>query len=203
MSLKALPSLLLALLLVEPAAAAPAAAANAVGVTAAAPEAAGTGRWREHRLSFTYSGFTTKYSCDGLADKVRGLLRAFGARSDLRVGNYGCAALYGGPAEFPRVKLEFATLEPLAAAAAAVESAGVAGEWRLVRIDRDRPRVLEPGDCELLEQFRDRILPLFSTRAMDDHTRCIPYQLSGTSLSLGFEVFVPARTVEPARPASR
>ncbi|MEY4378073.1 MAG: hypothetical protein RJB26_2623, partial [Pseudomonadota bacterium] len=62
MSLKALPSLLLALLLVEPAAAAPAAAANAVGVTAAAPEAAGTGLWREHSLSFTYSGFTTKYS---------------------------------------------------------------------------------------------------------------------------------------------
>ncbi|MEY4376181.1 MAG: hypothetical protein RJB26_731, partial [Pseudomonadota bacterium] len=149
-----------------------------------------------------YSGFTTKYSCDGLADKVRGLLRALGARSDLRVGNYGCAALYGGPAEFPRVKLQFATLEPINGPAGA-EPGGIVGEWHPVRIDRDRPRVLEPGDCELLEQFRDRILPLFSTRAMDDHTRCIPYQLSGTSLSLGFEVFVPARTAETPKPASR
>jgi hypothetical protein len=202
MSLKALLSLLLALLLVDAAAAAPAAAVNSAAVAANSPEAATAGRWREHSLSFTYSGFTTKYSCDGLADKVRGLLRALGARTDLRVSDYGCGALYGGPSEFPRVKLQFATLEPLPATAAA-ETGSVAGEWRVVRIDRDRPRVLEPGDCELLEQFRDRVLPLFSTRAMDDRTRCIPNQLSGASLSLGFEVFVPARTAEPVKPAGR
>jgi len=204
--------------------------------------AAAMGQWQEHELSFTYSGFTSKYSCDGLADKVRLLLRTLGARSDLKVATYGCGDLYGGPTEFPRVKLRFATLEPAAAGAAALPAesdaaqaaatpqpfgrvigreaprlpvpgaslapevsavAPLPGEWRKLRFDRDRPRTLDLGDCELLEQFRDRVLPLFAIRAMDDHTRCIPYQLSGTRLSLALEVFAPLPTADAARVRSR
>ncbi len=182
-------------------------------------ETRAAGRWHEHQLSFTYSGFTTKYSCDGLADKLRMVLRTLGARPDLKVATYGCAALYGGPTEFPRVKLHFATLEPLPApsetssslptaaaaanGAAVVSADAVAGVWRQVRFDRDRPRAFEAGDCELLEQFRDRVLPLFTIRALSDHTRCLPYQLSGTSLSLSFEVFAPLSSAEAVRPAGR
>lgn len=247
MSLNVALPLLLALLLVEAAGAAAAPAApGPVGSPVAASETPALGQWHEHQLSFTYSGFTTKYSCDGLADKVRLLLRSLGARPGFKVATYGCAALYGGPTEFPRVKLQFATLQPalpaappvvaaqgeasgapepavpppaygrvlgreaprLSApgaglAAAAANAAPTAGTWRQVRFDRDRPRRLELGDCELLEQFRDRVLPLFSVRAMDDHTRCIPYQVSGASLSLSFEVFAPvagADTVQPPAP---
>jgi hypothetical protein len=101
MTLKATFSLFLGLLLVQPA-------------VAAEPSAdlGSQGRWKEHEISFTYSGFTSKYSCDGLADKVRLLLRTLGARPDLKVATYGCGDLFGGPTEFPRVKLRFATLEP-------------------------------------------------------------------------------------------
>ena len=231
MSLKASLPLFLALLLAQPAAAAE-----------PLPDSVVAGRWKEHELSFTYSGFTSKYSCDGLADKVRLLLRTLGARPDLKVATYGCGDLYGGPTEFPRVKLRFATLEPstegatalpaesavpqpaataqpfghvigreaprlpVPGAAIASEASAVAslpGEWRKLRFDRDRPRTLDLGDCELLEQFRDRVLPSCATRAMEDHTRCIPYQLSGTSLSLAFEVFAPVPTADAARPSSR
>ena len=243
MSLKATFALFLGLLLVQPVVAAERLAGSVAHSAAdSAAGSAATGRWKEHDLSFTYSGFTSKYSCDGLADKVRLLLRTLGARPDLKVTTYGCGALYGGPTEFPRVKLRFATLEPategpaslpaesvavqpaatpqpyghvigreaprlpVPGAASAPETSAVApvpGEWRKLRFDRDRPRTLDLGDCELLEQFRDRVLPLFATRAMDDHTRCIPYQLSGTSLSLGFEVFAPVPTADTARARSR
>ena len=229
MTLKAPLSLVLGLLLVQPAVAAEPLA-----------DPGSQGRWKEHELSFTYSGFTSKYSCDGLADKVRLLLRTLSARPDLKVATYGCGDFFGGPTEFPRVKLRFATLEPATEGAAASQPeraavqtpatpyghvigreaprlpmpgaaivpeasavAPVLGEWRKLRFDRDRPRTLEPGDCELLEQFRDRVLPLFAIRAMEDHTRCIPYQLSGTSLSLAFEAFVPVPTADGSRPSSR
>jgi len=177
-----------------------------------------------------------------LADKVRLLLRTLGARPDLKVATYGCGDLFGGPTEFPRVKLRFATLEPategvtalpaesavqqpaavpqpyghsigreaprlpvpgMAIASEASAVAPVPGEWRKLRFDRERPRTLDPGDCELLGQFRDRVLPWFATRAMEDHTRCIPYQLSGTSLSLAFEVFAPVPTADGSRTSSR
>ena len=29
--------------------------------------------WTDKELTFVYQGFTTKYSCDGLRDKVRGV----------------------------------------------------------------------------------------------------------------------------------
>lgn len=247
MSLKATLPLFLGLLLLQPAIAAeplPGAVADSAANSAASSMASSMamGRWKEHEVSFTYSGFTSKYSCDGLADKVRLLLRTLGARPDLKVTTYGCGALYGGPTEFPRVKLRFATLEPAADGAAvlpaesavaqtaataepfghvigreaprlpvpgtalAPEASAVAplpGEWRKLRFDRDRPRSLELGDCELLEQFRDRVLPLFATRAMDDHTRCVPHQLSGSSLSLSFEVFAPVPTADTARARRR
>jgi hypothetical protein len=243
MSLKVTLSLCFGLLLVQPAVAAGPLADSAADLAAGSVvDTVALGRWKEHELSFTYSGFTSKYSCDGLADKVRLLLRTLGARPDLKVATYGCGDLYGGPTEFPRVKLRFATLEPAADGAAALPAASAAaqpaatpqpyglvigreaprlpvpgaaiapeasalaplpGEWRKLRFDRDQPRTLEPGDCELLEQFRDRVLPLFATRAMDDHTRCIPYQLSGTRLSLALEVFTPVPTADAARARRR
>lgn len=191
------------------------------------------GRWREHDVSFTYSGFTSKYSCDGLADKVKVLLRTLGARPDFRVDTFGCPEPFGGPTEFPRVRLRFASLEPGAGPVAAAVAAGsaappvfghvlgreapklpppgpaavggaaeqatgdpVPGAWQGIRFDRRHPRSLDPGDCELLEQFRDRVLPLFATRAQVDGLRCIPHQVTGTRLALAVEVFAPPPSAE-------
>lgn len=197
-----------------------------------------TGRWREHDVSFTYSGFTSKYSCDGLADKMKGLLRTLGARPDFVVSTFGCPEPFGGPAEFPRVRLRFASLEPAVDATSVAESPAeptafghvigreapklpvpgaaaiggtaaqatgdpIPGAWQSIRFDRRRPRSLDPGDCELLEQFRDRVLPLFATRAVVDGIRCIPYQLTGTSLGLVVEAFAPLPTADGKTPPAR
>lgn len=172
-----------------------------------------SGAWQKYDLAFTYSGFTTKYSCDGLADKMKLLLRAAGARPDLKVNSYACSSGLGEPTEFPRVRMKFFALvpgSPAEAAAAAsklkvygkqlgtdspqaaaksapeVPEAGV-GRWRPVKIARGSPRDLAPGDCELVEQFRDKLLPHFTVRNVEDQTRCVPNQLSGSSISLQFE----------------
>jgi hypothetical protein len=77
------------------------------------------------------------------------------------------------------------------------------GQWQLVQFDRRRPRPLDPGDCELLEQFRDRLLPLFATRALVDGIRCIPYQIAGTQLNLSVEVFAPPPSADTPSAAPR
>ena len=55
-------------------------------------------------------------------------------------------------------------------------------------IEANKLRSVELGDCELVEQFRDRILPLLTTRNVVDETSCIPHQLSGSHIDLRFEV---------------
>jgi hypothetical protein len=51
------------------------------------------------------------------------------------------------------------------------------------------PRELGLGDCELVEQFRDKVLPMFTTRDVENRMTCVPNQLSGTVINLKFEVF--------------
>src|ERR1700674_4707566 len=46
--------------------------------------------WKEQRLSFFYMGRTSRYTCDGLRDKVRAMLLDLGARRDLRITALGC-----------------------------------------------------------------------------------------------------------------
>ncbi len=55
-----------------------------------------------------------------------------------------------------------------------------------------KPYQLGTGDCELIEQFADKILPLFATRNVDRRITCVPFQQAGSSYDLSFEAFVPA-----------
>ena len=83
----------------------------------AAPPAAADGIWQKHELSFSYFGFTSTYSCDGLADKVKILLAAAGARADATVRAGNCASGFGRPDKFARVDLSFYSLAPSATGA--------------------------------------------------------------------------------------
>jgi hypothetical protein len=40
-----------------------------------------------------------------------------------------------------------------------------------------------------LVQFRDKVLPMFATRNVDDRMTCVPNQLSGSGINLKFEAF--------------
>ena len=180
------------------------------GTALAEPEAApgiGTstsaepGVWQEHQIELAYLGFTSRYSCDGLQSKLALLLRQLGARDDAKVSAFGCDRGFGTPSRFPRATMKFATLQPAeagsgAAPAAASASASasvappvpVAGVWRAVQLAPHRPYTLEDGDCELMEQFRDKVLPLFATRDQQLNLTCVPHQDIGP-FSLQLQVF--------------
>jgi hypothetical protein len=145
------------------------------------------GVWVKRDTSFQYLGFTTTYSCDGLADKLKILLIAAGARGDAKAIAGGCASSFGRPDQFARARLTFYTLQPAVNADNA--SAPVNGVWRSVALMDRSPRELRLGDCELVEQFRDKVLPMFTTRNLENGMTCVPKQLSGSVIKLKFEVF--------------
>ena len=149
---------------------------------------AGQGVWQKHEYSFQFFGFTTTYSCDGLASKLKVLLIASGARADAKSTSEACVRGYGSPDKFARARLTFYALAPLGDAENA--NTPVSGVWRPVVIANRSPRDVALGDCELVEQFRDKVLPMFTTRNIDSRVTCVPNQLSG-SVILKFEVFAP------------
>jgi len=149
--------------------------------------AAAQGVWQKHEYSFQYLGFTTTYSCDGLASKLRVLLLAAGARADAKSTSNGCVRGYGTPDKFARARLTFFTLASAADGKGA--SSAINGVWRPVAIENRSPREVALGDCELVEQFRDKVLPMFTTRNVESRMTCVPNQLSGSAINLRFEVF--------------
>src|SRR5580698_6865759 len=64
-----------------------------------APES-GQGVWQKHEYNFQFLGFTTTYSCDGLANKLKVLMIAAGARADAKSTSGGCSRGYGVPDKF-------------------------------------------------------------------------------------------------------
>jgi len=159
------------------------------------PSARERGVWQKHEYSFAYMGFTSTYSCDGLADKIRLLLITAGARPDAKSQPGACASGFGRPDKFARAELTFYTLAPSGADASS-DSKPVDGIWRPVLLTDRSPRELSTGDCELIEQFRNSVLPMFTTRNVGDHATCIPYENSGSIIGLRFESF----TAAPSRP---
>jgi len=154
------------------------------------------GVWQEHVYTFHFMGFTTTYSCDGLADKLKVLLLAAGARADAKSRPGVCSLSYGSPDKFAQANLTFYTLVPAGQNLNAAPHVG--GVWLPVRFGVRSPRELALGDCELVEQFRALVLPMFATRSIDDQMTCVPHQDSGSVINLKFESFVAL----PAKPAN-
>jgi hypothetical protein len=153
------------------------------------------GEWQKHEYSFVFMGFTSTYSCDGLADKLKQLLITAGARSDSKAVPGPCASPFGRPDKLARADLTFYTLSP----SGTVNAAGAApidGVWKAVAFGNHNPHYLAIGDCELVDQFRASVLPMFTTRALDNHTTCVPHQESGSNIDLKFD----SLTVPPAPP---
>jgi hypothetical protein len=152
-------------------------------------------RWMQKKISFTYLGFTTHYSCEGLLDQVRQVLLELGARrSDLNVHEFGCTARLGEPTPFPAVAGTFYVLEPVPPAQAyGPNGTGsiVFAHWQPVNVHFDTSEPDASGECELLEQVKQHILPLFPARNVQFKSLCIPYELTAGGNSLRVEVLMP------------
>lgn len=154
--------------------------------------------WKKHEVDLPYMGFTTRYTCSGLKSKVKLLLKHMGAREDIKIRERGCEYGYQFVADFPRLKLEFYAPE-LPEPGTRDVGEPVLGIWKPVAIRKNSPRGLEMGDCELVEIFRDRVMPKFLTRNVQGDVNCIPHQLVGNRIDLRFEVLtgvVPVDTVQ-------
>lgn len=151
--------------------------------------------WKKHEVDLLYMGFTTRYTCSGLKSKVRLLLRHMGARQDIKIIERGCEYGYQFVADFPRLKIEFYAPE-LPEPGARDVGEPVLAVWRPIVIKKNSPRGLEMGDCELVEIFRDRVMPKFLTRNVQGDVNCIPHQLVGNRIDLRFEVLTGVQPVD-------
>jgi hypothetical protein len=174
----AFPALLAGVLMALPLPGATAAAVVAVepGSTAA--------QWHPQKLNFSYSGFTTLYTCDGIEDKVRDILLAFGARKDVKVHARGCVEPNNRPSKFAWVAVEFSSLVPVSDPAA---TDTVPASWTKVQIAPNRPLFMGAGECELVEQMRDVLQKGFQLRNTDYRVSCVPHQVSIADYSVTTE----------------
>jgi hypothetical protein len=163
--------------------------AQAPANAAAAATEATAAEWVPKEARFVYLGVTTHYSCDGLRDKVRRALLDLGARPDLSVRQLACPSPAGRPDAFPGVLIKMQVLKP-ADATAAVQP--VPAQWKSVDLKLDRGTLAQAGDCELLEQIKQSLLPLFTTRNVEHRSTCVPHQLSPGASWLRAEILVSA-----------
>ena len=150
--------------------------------------------WTDKELTFVYQGFTTRYSCDGLRDKVRSVLLDLGAqKKDLKVMEMGCSSPTGRPDPFPGVRVKMRVLQPADSpdAAKAADPTPVAAHWKPVDLKLRDSFTTDSGECELVEQIRQKIVPAFAARNVDLRTTCIPHQATVARPILKMEVLVP------------
>ncbi|HLZ97246.1 MAG TPA: hypothetical protein VKP66_04815 [Steroidobacteraceae bacterium] len=178
------------------AAATPAAATPVTGIPMAAV-------WREQHVEFVYKGRTSRYSCEGLRDKVRAILLDLGARRDLKIAATGCentGRMRNDPPA-PSLSITFSapslpdpSVKPLhqgdlSATDARFEPFIIAG---------DAFRNLGLGDCELVQEFSRQILPKLATRALKRDIACVPYQASVSRFLVRGEILRPLPRAEQA-----
>lgn len=158
---------------------------TAVCGPALADDAAPAAVWKSQEADFTYQGFTTRYTCDGLHDKLKRILQDLGARQgkDFEVYRSGCTESSGKPDPFPGAHIKISVLVPAEGANAPVQA-----RWKAVTLGGKGIGYLDRGDCELLEQVKDRIVPLFTTRKVELSGSCIPHQASAGKPGLSLEV---------------
>jgi hypothetical protein len=162
-----------------------------------APSADLAAVWVPKEVNFVYVGFTTKYSCDGLQDRVRRILLRLGARDDLKLIRYNCIG-FNAPETHPGVRILMHVLQPASAGAEQT----VAARWQTVDVFADRDPFDAARDCELISQLDRDVVPLFTARHIDYSATCSVHTplVGGTRLKL--DVLVPEQGT-PSRAAAR
>jgi hypothetical protein len=164
-----------------------------VGLTLAAsvrPADLDTGKpiaavWKEQHLRFIYVGRTSRYSCDGLRDKVRAMLFDLGARRDLTITVRGCeytAARARLGSLGPSLNIVFSAPslpQPKQKPLHPGDLGAVDSRFEWFTITSDTFRNMDIADCELVEEFAHQILPKLVTRNLKQDIACVPLQRNG------------------------
>jgi hypothetical protein len=142
--------------------------------------------WKEQHLNFVYMGRTSRYSCDGLRDKVRAMLLDLGARRDIRISAIGC-----GASSDPSLDIVVSTPALPEAAAKPLHPGdlqAVDARFETFTITSDPFRNMGIADCELVEEFTRQILPKLATRELKQDITCVPFQQSGSRFLVRGEI---------------
>lgn len=152
--------------------------------------------WKAQRVEFFYVGRTSRYSCDGLQDKVRAMLIDLGVRRDLSVAGVGCPGYDGasGGAVGLRLKIEFSSPALPAAGARPLREgdlAAVDARFLSFRIASDAFRNMGIGDCELVQQFAQQLLSKLTVRDVHQDIVCVPDQPNASRFLVRGEILKP------------
>lgn len=175
--------------------------------------------WMERDVTLNYMGFTSYYSCEGLRAQVTRILKELGARPGFKVTARNCARLTG-PEWMPSVRI-VAALPVEATPEVLAELESDASKRELVaRVQGKSPdeataqfaarpkRVefvsgpmsfLKDGDCELMEQMRDRVFGLLGVKVIESSLQCVPRQVSIGSIRMTVEVLEPVPDPNPVQ----
>jgi hypothetical protein len=176
--------------------------------------------WQTQEIRYSYTGFTTLYNCDAAEDRIKAILRALGAHEQTKVSATGCTL--NRPSRNFFITITTATPVPVGDATAktpadaskdellkrlGVQSAQLEGtfpaEWKTVELSRNRRLNIEPGDCELMEGIKDRVLPKLSVKVISSRVQCIPRQVSIQPPEITVSALMPmAKPDEPVKPKS-
>lgn len=125
--------------------------------------------WQSYELNFHYFGSTTYYSCSGLEDRLEQILREMGANQDVQVSASGC---FGSADIGNMLSARIRVRMPVAPGESQTETFRAASTPVTLRSGSNGST--GSGDCELLEQVRDQILPALKIQLVKDELRCIP-----------------------------
>ena len=156
--------------------------------------------WVEQKLRFVYWANTAYYSCDGLEGKVSSILTAIGARPGFKVQARGCFNPRRGAEWTPMVDITVATAREVGTVEPAGEGAGQPFPARVMRVDlRDsQTGLLQPGDCELVQQLRDQVFKPLGAKIVVDRMSCSVHTLNIDTITMSLDVLVPvAETPAP------
>ena len=158
-------------------------------------------RWEIRQVEFRFSGFNTRYTCSGLRSKVKKLLKHFGAQNVRLAGP--CLGPRHEPQLFHRLVLAFVV--PVVAnthTSAAIATDTFKAVWEGREVRTNRPRYIDGGDCELVEEVRRQVLPHFTVQDLDVGLRCPPHgrSLGGLATSLIVLQPVDKKLVPPELP---
>jgi hypothetical protein len=169
-----------------------------VALLAAAPALAGKAlepevpaMWARHALIVDLDDLPKSYTCDELWYRFRALLLQLGARADsLNIMPYHCTT------RSPSVEVQFAMPEALSAARAGV--ADFQAHSQTVSIFAGHPAPFDAGDCELMRQIHDVLLPELPVQVVRFQASCTAADPARQHFDLQLQAFEREPRVAPA-----